>query len=284
MRGMKRAHPPYISPGERPRAAHALSRARIGDDEVRVITVPYRRARQAVAGLVGAAILLAGLSAIRYAAATATALPAAERYSLRGVVTTHKALALTFDISWGTVMPQKVLAILVRDRVAATFFLSGPWAEANPEYVRTLVKDGFQVESHGWSHVNYSGLGYSGVVQNIMKADSVLHTLTGQKITYVRPPNGDFNVQAIAAAHSIGYTVVTWGTDSLDWMNPGVDRIIHRVVSRAHPGDIVLMHASDTCKQTDLALPVIIKDLRAEGYQLVTLNALMKMGTPAFEG
>lgn len=252
---------------------------------MRLITVPYRRARQAVVGLLGAAIVVAGgLAAIHRAAAPATALPAPERYSLRGVATTQKALALTFDISWGTVMPQKVLAILVREHVPATFFLSGPWAEANPGYVRTLVKDGFQVESHGWSHVNYSGLGYAGVVQNIMKADTVLHTLTGHKITFVRPPNGDFNAQAIAAAHSIGYTVVTWGTDSLDWMNPGVDRIIHRVVSRAHPGDIVLLHASDTCKQTDLALPTIIKDLRQQGYQLVTLNALLKMGAPMFEG
>lgn len=207
-----------------------------------------------------------------------------DRYTLRGVATTQRALALTFDISWGTEMPAKVLAILVQDHVPATFFLSAPWAQANPDYVHQLVADGFQVESHGWAHVNYSSLGYRGVVANIRRANQVLTSLTGHPVTYVRPPNGDFNATALAAAHSLGYTVVTWGTDSLDWMNPGVSVIIHRVVSRAHPGDIVLLHASDTCKQTNLALPAIIHDLRQQGYRLVTMAALLRLGTPEYRG
>jgi peptidoglycan/xylan/chitin deacetylase (PgdA/CDA1 family) len=108
--------------------------------------------------------------------------------------------------------------------------------------------------------------------------------LTGRPVTLVRPPNGDFSPQAIAAARSVGYTVITWGTDSLDWMNPGVAVIIQRVVRGAHPGDIVLLHASDTCKQTDLALPTIIHTLRREGYRLVTVNQLLQMGAPDYRG
>jgi polysaccharide deacetylase family sporulation protein PdaB len=251
---------------------------------VRILTLPYRLLRRLLGGLLLAALLAVVGTALHQVERPVSALPAQDLYTLRGVITSRRALALTFDISWGTVMPPKVLAILVRDHVPATFFLSGPWAEKNPEFVRELVRDGMQVESHGWAHVNYSGLSYNGVVQNIMKTDTVLHQLTGQRITFVRPPNGDFNRQALQAAHSVGYTVVTWGTDSLDWMNPGVDTIIRRVVTRAHPGDIVLLHASDTCKQTDLALPTIIRDLRAQHYELVTLSTLMAMGQPDYRG
>lgn len=249
------------------------------------VTLTRRNVLRTVGGLV--MIVLFGWLVgwlVSPSAPVASTVPAQDRYTLRGVTTTAKALALTFDISWGNTMPDKVLAILVKERVPATFFLSGPWAETHPDYVRTLVKDGFQVESHGWAHVNYSAIGYTGVLDNIQRANRVLANLTEHRITMVRPPNGDFNAAALRAAHALGYTVVTWGTDSLDWMNPGVAVIIHRVVSRAHPGDIVLLHASDTCKQTDLALPTIISDLRQRGYRLVTLSTLMRLGVPDYRG
>jgi peptidoglycan/xylan/chitin deacetylase (PgdA/CDA1 family) len=67
-------------------------------------------------------------------------------------------------------------------------------------------------------------------------------------------------------------------------MNPGVATIISRVVNRIHPGDIVLLHASDTCKQTDLALPTILRQLSAKGYRLVTVNQLLTYGSPNYRG
>ena len=70
----------------------------------------------------------------------------------------------------------------------------------------------------------------------------------------------------------LSYSVIQWDTDSLDWINKGVDTIINRVVSKAHPGDIVLLHASDSSQQTHEALPVIIEQLRAKGYEFVTVK------------
>ena len=216
--------------------------------------------------------------------ATAATVPAEDRYSLRDVTTTKKALALTFDISWGTVMPTKIFHLLLKDHVPATIFVSGPWAKQNAALVQSFAKAGMEVESHGWAHVNYSGLSAAGVAANISQANNVIKDITGVQPTYVRPPNGDFNRMSLRVAKNLGYVTVTWGTDSLDWMNPGVQAIANRVIHRAHPGDIVLLHASDTCKQTDLALPTIISTLRSEGYQLVTLKTLMTMGTPNYRG
>ncbi|MCL6562624.1 MAG: polysaccharide deacetylase family protein [Firmicutes bacterium] len=234
--------------------------------------------------LTGLALLLGLLGLWSSPRPARAALSPEDRYSLRQVLTSEKVAALTFDISWGTRMPPKVLAILREHRTPATFFLSGPWAQQNPSLVREMARDGFEIESHGWAHVNYSQLSYQGVVDNIARANAVLSELAGQRPRFVRPPNGDFSPQSIRAARSLGYTTVTWGTDSLDWMNPGVATIVRRVVDRVFPGDIILMHASDTCKQTDLALPQILSGLAHKGYRLVTLKQLMTYGKPDYRG
>ena len=252
---------------------------------MRTYTVPARWLRRTLVVALLALAVAAGIGfQARPSVAPAATGQVAERYALRDIVTSTKAIALTFDISWGTVMPGKVLAVLVHEHAPATFFLSGPWAKMHPEYVRRLVQDGFQVESHGWAHLNYSALSPAQVVDNITRAKQVLRALTTQPVTLMRPPNGDFDPKVIAAARSLGVTVVTWGTDSLDWMNPGINTIIRRVLRGAHPGDIVLLHASDTCRQTNLALPGIITTLRAEGYRLVTVGTLLKLGTPNYRG
>jgi len=254
---------------------------------MRMITIPYSRLRQAVAATVASVLIVMTVLAIKsppIAHDVSARLTADTRYSLRDVITDKKVAALTFDISWGTVMPKKVFAILQRDHVAVTFFVSGPWAKQNAPLVKAMAEAGDQIESHGWAHVNYTGLSNAAVEANIMRANQVIQDITGTRPTFVRPPNGDFSPRTIAAARSVGYTTVTWGTDSLDWMNPGVDVIIRRVVTRIHPGDIVLLHASDTCRQTDLALPRILADLRAKGYRLVTLSELLRAGTANYRG
>ena len=219
--------------------------------------------------VVASSLYFVGRTSPAPAAATTPPLP------LRTAAMTQKELALTFDISWGTVMPPKVIAILEREKVPATFFLSGPWSGQHPEIVAELRRGGFQLESHGQAHVNYSGLSKAGVSQNILAAQAILEPLVGKKPDMVRPPNGDYDQRSLEVAQQLGYTVVLWGTDSHDWMNPGVGVITSRVLRLAHPGDIVLLHASDTCKQTDIALPAIISGLRRQGYKLVTVDQLL---------
>lgn len=242
------------------------------------LTREMKRRLSAAIGLLATGALVFGLLSqgappTRYAVAPAAETP------LRSVATNKKVVALTFDWSWGTEMGPKVMAILEKDHVPATFFLSGPWATHNPQLVQALVKDGFQIESHGWAHVNYSSLDSSQIASNIQKTDQALYTIAKVKPDMVRPPNGDYNNLALRVAASLGYRVVLWDTDSLDWMNPGVSNIAARVLKRAHPGDIILMHSSDTCKQTDLALPAIISGLRQKGYTFVTIDQLLADGT-----
>lgn len=188
----------------------------------------------------------------------------------------EKVVALTFDISWGEQMAPKVLEVLRREKVPATFFLSGPWAKSHPELVKQIQADGHEIESHGHAHVDLNTLGRDGAARNIAAAHAILKELTGREPAYIRPPNGAFNEASVQAAKDLGYATVIWSVDSLDWKNPGVDRIINRTVRLAHPGAIILMHASDSCKQTDQALPAIIQSLRQQGYRFVLLDELIR--------
>jgi polysaccharide deacetylase family sporulation protein PdaB len=199
-----------------------------------------------------------------------------EPNAIYSVETDRKIVALTFDISWGEVRTEPILKVLEQKGVKkATFFLSSPWAESHPDIVQKIVNMGFEIGSHGHKHENYSTLSEEQIREQINKADTILTKVTGKKPKLIRFPNGDFDKRVLRIADQLGYKTIQWDTDSLDWKNPGVNVIVDRVVKKAHPGDIILMHASDSCRQTHEALPQIIDQLRAKGYEFVTVSELL---------
>ena len=191
-----------------------------------------------------------------------------------------KALALTFDISWGEKAPGPILDILHQKNVTkATFFLSGPWVAHHQDIAKRIKAMGFEIGSHGYAHKNYSEQGDSWIRSQVDKADRAIRDTLDVKARLIRTPNGDFDKRVLTTLHRMGYTVIQWNTDSLDWMNPGVENIKQRVLTRAVPGDIILMHASDSCKQTHLALPAIIDGLRTKGFHFATVSELIAGAT-----
>lgn len=222
--------------------------------------------------LVAGGVLLLGLAVT----SAGLILPASGKLEpLRRVPTARQEVALTFDISWGEEMPPKVADILEAHAVEVTIFVSGPWAQKHPEVVRRLAEHGHELASHGYAHKNMSAWGAEQIRDAIRRTHAIISDLTGQSACFIRPPNGDYDDLVIQVAAEEGYTVVIWSLDSLDWLNPGVEKIRDRVLGRAQPGDVILMHASDTCKQTDLALPAILDGLKAKGLAVVTLGGLI---------
>ena len=190
--------------------------------------------------------------------------------------TEEKVVALTFDISWGKNMAPKVLDVLKQQDVKATFFLSGPWAKNHEELVSRIREEGHEIESHGQEHVDLNTLGREGAARNIAAAHAILKGMAKRPPSYLRPPNGAFDKNSVQGAKDLGYATVIWSVDSLDWKNPGVDTIIWRTTGLSHPGAIILMHASDSCKQTDQALPTVIQALKEKGYKFVLLDDLIR--------
>ncbi len=196
--------------------------------------------------------------------------------AIYSVETDQKVIALTFDISWGEIRPEPILQILQDKGVEqATFFLSSPWSRDHPEIVKKIVDSGYEIGSHGHKHTNYSSLNDDEIRKQIQISHQILSELIGKSPNLIRLPNGDFDKRVLRIANELNYKVIQWDTDSHDWMNIGVDNIVNRVVQKAHPGDIVLMHASDSCKQTHLALPIIIDQLRSKGYTFASVSQLL---------
>ncbi|MBM7588414.1 polysaccharide deacetylase family sporulation protein PdaB [Bacillus pakistanensis] len=189
----------------------------------------------------------------------------------------EKGIALTFNVGWGDEKAEPILEELEKQDVdSATFFLSGAWAERHPELVEKIVKKGYEIGSLGYAYSDYSEMEEKEIRKDILKAQDVFQKLNIKDIKLLRVPTGHFDKKTLAVADKIGLTVVHWSVNSQDWRNPGVDEIIKNT-SSSKKGDIILLHASDSAKQTKEALPSIIKELKGKG-EFVTVSELIANG------
>ncbi|WP_270182817.1 polysaccharide deacetylase family sporulation protein PdaB [Alkalihalobacillus sp. CinArs1] len=186
-----------------------------------------------------------------------------------------KQLALTFDISWGETKAIPILEELNKQNISASFFISGAWAERHPEIVEQIVKGGHEIGSLGYRYENYTSMEDIEIRKDIIRAQEAIKKVSGVQTELIRPPNGNFNKRVLEVSNKLNHTVIHWSLDSNDWKNPGATEIITNVVKEAHSGDIILLHASDSAKQTSAALPELITQLKKKGYELVTVNELI---------
>ncbi len=191
----------------------------------------------------------------------------------------EKDIALTFNIGWGDEKAEQILDVLKKENVkAATFFLAGSWAERHPDIVNRIVKEGFEVGILGYAYEDYTELEDVKIGKDISKAKEAFRKLNIKDIKLLRAPTGHFDGRSLKIAERYGYTVVHWSIDSKDWTNPGASEIIKNV-KNADKGDIVLLHASDSAKQTAAAMPGILQELRNKGLKLVTVSELIANGS-----
>ena len=191
------------------------------------------------------------------------------------------AIGLTFDISWGEKTAEPILDILKKEGIHATFFLSSPWADKHQELVQRMVKEGHEIGSHGNRHIDLNTLDALEIDKEITTSQLVLEKITGRQVRLIRTPNGAYNNKVISTAHKLGYRVIQWSVDSLDWKRPGSSAIINNVLNGiksgggAKAGDIILFHASDSAPDTPQALPTVIERLKSKGYLLMPVGQLL---------
>ncbi len=241
----------------------------------------WRRLRRRATTWCGvAAALMMGLAvwwAPRFHSAAAT--PAGPVYR---VVTTQKVMALTVNVVWGTEFVPQIVRILTAAHVNATFFVGGAWAAANPALVRELVRAGMAVENHGYAHRHSNQLSFDENLNEIARSARAIQLAGAPRPRLYAPPYGECDATVLAAAAALHNRVIMWTIDTIDW-RPSSDAglIVARVMSKAQPGAIVLMHPT---ARTAAALPLVIAGLKAEGYNLLTVPALLARGTPTGDG
>lgn len=190
----------------------------------------------------------------------------------------QKDVALTFNIGWGDEKAGPIIDILKKENVkSATFFLSGSWAERHPDLVEKIKKEGYEIGILGYSYVDYSEIEDEKIRKDLVLAQEAFKKLNVKNIELVRAPTGHFDQRALKLADRYGYTIVHWSIDSKDWTNPGAKNILANI-AKARNGDIILLHASDSAKQTANALPQIIRDLRSKNLKFVTVSEMIANG------
>jgi peptidoglycan/xylan/chitin deacetylase (PgdA/CDA1 family) len=197
---------------------------------------------------------------------------------LERLPTRKRAIALTLDAGGNAEAAWSVVTTLRRRHVQATFFLTGRWVQRYPRLAR-VIGHYFHVANHSFDHAHLTGLSDSGVAREVTAGGRAIRRATGRDPRPLfRFPFGDRDSRTIAIANRLGYVSVRWTVDTLGWMGAeSVAAAVRRVVDALEPGAIVLMHvgaARDGSILDTLALPEVIRAVRARGYSFTTLERL----------
>lgn len=184
-------------------------------------------------------------------------------------------VALTFNIGWGDEKAPLILKELKKNNIKnVTFFLSGSWAERHPHIVDTIADEGYEIGMLGYNYLDYSQAESNEIMKDILKGQDSFRKLGLKDIKFLRAPTGHFDKRLLEISERLGYTIVHWSVDSKDWTNPGVSQIIENI-NRVQKGDILLLHASDSAKQTAEALPPILSTIKNKKLKMVTISEMI---------
>lgn len=192
----------------------------------------------------------------------------------------RRDVALTFDDGPGP-YTARVLRILRRMHVHATFFVIGRQVAEYPRLVAGEARSGSEVGDHTFTHPPLAALGRAAQRAQIVDTARAIHRAGAPTPVLLRPPYGSLNATTVRVVHKLGMLLVLWSADTSDYARPGVTRIAYTAISGAEPGAIILLHdGGGDRSETIAALPGIIRRLRARRFNLVTVSQLVADDPP----
>ncbi|KQL46147.1 chitooligosaccharide deacetylase [Brevibacillus choshinensis] len=237
--------------------------------------------KQALAIFIGMMLLIPSL--------TGSALARTQRdrdyYETRGeivweVPTNTKVMALTFDDGPDPQYTAQIAELLKQYNAKATFFVVGSRVKSFPEVARQLAKEQHELANHTYSHPDVRRISNARLQTEMEKTQEIIYESTGIRPQLFRPPGGYYSDSVVNVAKREGFLVVMWSwhQDTRDWSDPGVRRIVNKVLNNARNGDIVLFHDyGGNRSQTVKALREILPELQKRGYQFVTVSEMMRL-------
>ncbi|MCL2002226.1 polysaccharide deacetylase family protein [Candidatus Saccharibacteria bacterium] len=190
---------------------------------------------------------------------------------------THKYIAFTFDDGPSSVTTPRLLNILARENVPATFFVIGNQAARNPAILARMAADGHVIGSHSWRHGDLSRMSSSSIVSDLARTANAIEAATGTPPTLLRPPYGSVSR---TLQNTANLPLILWSIDTRDWQNKNTNTIYNIVAKNAKSGSIVLFH--DIYPTTIAAVELLIPALKRAGYTFVTVPELL--GQPLQNG
>jgi peptidoglycan/xylan/chitin deacetylase (PgdA/CDA1 family) len=193
--------------------------------------------------------------------------------------TARPNVALVVNVGAGFEPAANMLATFADKDVRTTFFVMGWWAETNPSLLQQISDSGHEIASHGHSIFDLTQASDAAVADDLERADAAISAATGRTTRPLWSASAgyrDRRVRRIAA--QLGYRPIYWTVDSGDWTREATaGGVYSRVMTQVVNGAIIVLHfdSSTTTRSTAVALPRLIDDLRAAGFNLMTVTELL---------
>ena len=192
----------------------------------------------------------------------------------------RKVAYLTFDASTEFGTMGRLIRILDRAHIRASFFLTGRYMRANPGLTRRLAGRGHLICNHTFSHPYMTAVAGrpQAFARQLRQTEQAYHAATGGRLAkFFRPPYGAYSARVLSLAQRLHYTTVFWSFAHVDWENgsqPSVSVTRSRLLAAGYPGVLYLLHASS--KSNLGALPTVIHRLKERGFTFATVEGLAR--------
>jgi peptidoglycan-N-acetylglucosamine deacetylase len=207
----------------------------------------------------------------------------ARRFQLFGTLvarvdTSERVVALTFDDGPTPGRTEKLLAILERHRVVATFFLVGRDIDAHPDQARAIAAAGHEIGNHSWSHSRLIFRSPSFIRAEVDRTDAAIARIGYRGPPLFRPPYGKKLIYLPHLLSQRGVPTIMWDVEPDSDPAGSAADIARRAVSEVRPGSIILLHVMFSSRDPSLeAVEPIVVELRRAGYRFATVSQLLAL-------
>ena len=198
-----------------------------------------------------------------------------------------KNLALTFDDGPNDPHTLRLLEVLDKHNVKATFFLIGRFVRQRPDIAREIARRGHVIGNHTFTHPRLIFLPAADARQEIVECREALSDAIGAHSNLFRPPWGGRRPGTFGLVRQVGLEPIMWSVTGYDWNAPSVEYIEGKVASKVRGGDVVLLHdgghrafGTDRSK-TVAAVDRLIVRYKSEEYEFVRIPDMMRDQVPA---
>lgn len=182
------------------------------------------------------------------------------------------AIALTIDDGPVPVWTPRVLNVLERFDVKATFCMIGAQVHGRPWLPRAIAAEGHGLANHSYRHpMHLAHLPLPRIEVEVARCSEAIHTATGTVPKFFRSPGGNWTPAVMSTVARNGLIPIDWDVDPDDWARPGVPHITQTLL-KAKAGDILLCHdGGGDRSQTVAALETVLPALKARGLQFIRI-------------
>lgn len=198
-----------------------------------------------------------------------------------GVNHGSRQLALTYDDGPSPIWTPRLLEVLAKHEVRATFFMLGEHVERHADVAQAVASAGHVIGNHTFSHRNLIFSSPARVVEEIQRCRRVLSGVIGEHSNLFRPPFGGRRPDVLKLARAEGFEPVMWSVSSHDWDAKTPEEIERRVSRQVRGGDVILMHdAGHVSSEADRSATIratdsLIAHYKTQGYHFVTVPEMM---------